>query len=483
VTLPGNTLTRRDSRGPIGPKLKISTPMVVSETQRGADGVLRIDSLAMYESKCGDRTIDTQHTYDWFATHFNNGGAAGLLVSLRGPAAAKASAELLDVTDAVVATVEWNVPGADGNLASIDVDAGSGAGLFTVDLFYDGELLFTSPDLADQVALQTWAAAATQLGKITVTPGVGTDPVPTAAPIVFTGGDDDFDGITPTEIAAAFARFTDDFGTGVYTLPGRTSLTAHEAVADALMLPRINRLARLMMPDLSAVTVSTQALQLRTHEAGDMIDLLAGRMTVEGLTRDTVRSVGLDALRCGCEGRNDAAQVTPNQPAAGTYGEAIWGLALTHQGLTTPWSDDDVELLYDAGVNIAKIVDERIRIYGSRVLADAETEPAAFRLGSARLRMALSELLRYRMENVQFHELDPDGHKVKELQGNITGDVRSYPTSVVDFKVVVEVRPGPEIGTAVLYAAIQDLQAAYDAERIVGEFSRTVTRITTSQEA
>jgi len=477
VTLPGNTLTREDNRPPVGPNLTLATPMVVCETERAPAGVHRIRSMRDYARICGARTLDTAAGYDWLDGHFHEDGGAVLLTPLRGAAAQSASATVADAAAAVAGTFTFQVPSAYGDRVSLDIDAGGTAGTFIARILIDGAVVRTSPELADNVALQAWAAGPLGGGYGNYRPGAGGDPVPTAAPVALTGGDDDFDGITVTQIAAALARFTPSYGPGGFVLPGRTSAASHFAVADALVAAKINRVGHLAMPDVDAATIAAQAAAITDHNAADMIDLIAGRQIVPGLTADTTRTIDLTALRTGRQAANDAGGVSPNQPAAGTYGEATWATGLTQRGSSEPWTDEERELLYDAGVNVAKVVDGRIRLYGSRTAVSPDRNPAGFRLGSARLRMALTELLRYRVEQIQFHELDAAGIRINELQGQIEADIDQYPTSIHAYRVVSAVEAGETPGTAVLYAAIEDLQVSYDAEVIRAAISRTVTEV------
>lgn len=479
MTLPGHTLTRDDNSPPVGPSASLATAFVACETQRAPDGVSSLRSMRDYARICGDRTLDTQAGYDWLDTHFHEGGAAVYLTSMRGAAAARAFVVLntAAVPALVSGTVRWQVPGAYGNRAALDVDAGAAAGTFVLRVLVDGLLVKTSPELGDMTAAQAWAASPAGAGLIVVEPGAGADPAPIVAPLVLAGGDDDFDGITTATLAAALARFTSTYGPGKVVLPGRTSLPAHQAVADSLIASKVNRVASLAMPDVDAATVAAQATTFRTHDAANMVDLLAGRLEIPGITASTQRSTTLDALRSGREGANDAAGVTPNQPAAGEWGKAAWATGLTQRGSREPWTDEEIELLYDAGVNVAVVDRGQIKLYGSRTAVNVQANPAGFRIGSARLRMALTELLDYEVGLVQFAELDPQGIRLKDLQGTIESRVDTYPTSVHSFRAVTEVQPGELPGTAVLYAAIEDLKVSYDAEVIHARISRTVTEV------
>lgn len=463
--LPGVETVHEDARSAAsGPRLRLSRVFLAAELTGGV-GPFRVRSSRELERQGGARTADTAPIHDWVAGYFRRGGSECYVAPLRGPAAATADVDLVDGAAAVALTVTARSPGTDGNRMSVDVDV-SGTN-FTLKVFRDDVLVETSPVFATGADAAEWTGSR----WVTIADGAGGDPAATASPTDLTGGDDDFDGVTDTELDAALATFSKDLGPGSIVLPGRTSATAHASAAAAAAAT--NRIAKLdAEPTGTAGTLTGQATAGRATGDGDYCDLIAPRVTSPGLSAATSQFVPGSVIRCAAEARNDAAGVSPNQPAAGRWGtDPIPGSAPEFA-----WDDSDLETLNDAGVNVIRVVDDELKLYGARTLADPNTDGVALSLGSARLRMAITEIARYEGAQTAFEEIDQGGAALGNLRGRVEAGVGQYARSLYFLAVAPELVEGDAPGDWVLETTIE-FQAAPNAERVRMIVSRQLPEI------
>lgn len=473
MPLPGLEVQTSDQSAPRGPSLGLSTPFIVGELERGPETPVAVRSLRDLQRLCGARNAYSAPTHDWLDAFWHEGGGVAYVLPLRGPAAATASHAFVDSGAATAITVAAKEPGAWANGAanglSADIDV-TGTD-FEVKVYLDGVLVERSGLLADGAAAAAWSENSRY---VTIADGPGGDPVATGAPANLTGGDDDYDGITVTEIGAAFALFPARYGAGTGVLPGRTDSASQLAAAAALATPyHGNRLLKADLTTDDAATVAAGAVaDLRDSAYADIIDPLVGRLTIPGLADGTARTVPLSALRCACEARNERAGLSPNQPAAGRWGVAQWAT-----GIDREWTDDERETLNDAGANVAILDNDGVKLFGARTASDPATSPAAIRLGSARLRAQVVEIARTEGGAINFAEIDQGGVELGNLAGRISGRIRLYERSLyyldVDAYVVEdEVNPGQY-----LVEVAVEFQAAPDAERVRAVIQRAVTEV------
>lgn len=466
MSLPGVEQVHEDARSAAnGQRLTLSRVFLVGELT-GGNGPLRIRSLRDLQRQCGARTADTAAMHDWVDGYFRRKGADCYVAPLQGPAAAKADVDLNDGAAAVALTVTAKSAGTDGNRTSVDIDV-SGSD-FTVKVYRDDALAEVSPSLADGAAAAAWSVSSRW---VDIADGVGGDPSATASPADLTGGDDDFDGITDTEITAALDSFSKELGPGSVVLPGRTA-TAAQLLA-ATHAAANNRLARIdgEATDLVA-NLTSQATTVRAGGNGDYCDLIAPRVEERGLSSSTARHAPGSVVRCAAEARNDRAGVSPNQPAAGR-----WGLDPVGSKPEFTWDDSDLEDLNDAGVNVIRVVDNELKVYGQRTLADPATESVALSLGSARLRMAISEICRSEAAEEVFSEYDQRGVKLNKLSERCRKRILNWGGSLWFLEVTAEIQED-ELQAGVFFVEIvAEFQASPVAERVRVVISRQATEL------
>lgn len=419
MAVPGVVIQESDAAPLSSPRLALATPFVVGELERGLETPKLVRSMRDVTTTFGPRSADTAHVHDWLDGYFRENGSAAYIGRLLGAAPVAASVAFPDgvPTTAITVTAREKGAWANGATGGLSADIDVSGSDFEVKIYLDGELVERSGLVADGAAAAEWASA--NSAYVTITDGPGGDPVATGSPQNLTGGDADFDGISQTQISAVLARFTPDLGPGTIVMPGRTGTT--EQLAAAAHGAANNRLVRADLPATGVVgTLTAQAATLRADENADRIDILAPMLTCPGLTATSVRHVPGSVLRCAAESRNDRAGVSPNQTAAGE-----WAIAEYLTDATEVWSEADLATLSAAGINVVRVVDGKLKVYGMRTAVDPATNPAGVSLGSARLRMAVREVARFHAEKAVFTEVDAGGVVLGNLKGKISGELTS----------------------------------------------------------
>lgn len=280
-----------------------------------------------------------------------------------------------------------------------------------------------------------------------------------------------------TNIATALALFTDDLGPGQVSVPGRSTAATHAALLAHGELT--NRVAILDAPNTSVVGTLTAAATIAgaTVSQERFSGLFAGWSTVAGVTPATTRTIPPSPIVAGIIARNDAAGVVQNQPSAGHYGVSQEALSVT-PSLT----DAEYATLNTNGVNMLRMVQGDVRVYGFRTLADPTSDPNWLLLSNARVIMAIQAIVDAVAERFVFRQIDGKGLTIAEYGGALTGAILPFylkgalygDTPAGAFNVNV----GPTVNTPSTIAAGQlkaviSLKVSPYAEEVVIELVKT----------
>lgn len=222
-------------------------------------------------------------------------------------------------------------------------------------------------------------------------------------------------------IATALTLFTDDLGPGQVSVPGRSAPATHAALA--LHADLNNRVAILDAVNTSVVATLTAAVTIAgvTATQEHSIALFAGWSTVAGVTPNTTRTIPPSPIVAGVIARNDAAGVVQNQPSAGHYGisqEAI--------SVTPALTDAEYATLNTNGVNMLRLVQGDVRIYGYRTLSDPTSDPNWLLLSNIRVIMAIQAIVDAVAERFVFRQIDGKGLTIAEYGGALTGAILPF---------------------------------------------------------
>lgn len=393
----------------------------VGLSQKGPTKPRMLQSLNEFVKYFGDRQSYSV-IYDSLELYFREGGARAYFARVVGPAAVASSHTFKDAGNSDTVTISAIGPGDWGDSLNVEILAPLVAG-FRVKVSHDTEGdLETSPDLADKDALFDWIKFSSY---ITAEDESSQDNPAVVAVQNLAGGDDDRDNITDDEWDAALALLRADFGPGQVSAPGRTTDAGHQAlIAHA---KERNRLACLDAPDTN--TYATLEDSAANAPGSYSTDGRWGRMDwpwvkIKGPAAGTYRAVPPCALVAAKIARNDGLGMSPNQPAAGRWGEATYVNALTRPAAGESEPDlVDRDTLNSSGVNVIRAMfgGEVIRIYGWRTLTDPVTDPDWINFGNSRLRMAIHAEAENILEEFMFAMLDGRGFTFGDLKGALTG--------------------------------------------------------------
>lgn len=416
---PGVNVTLRSTPPARSLPTDIGTFFAVGTSDLGpANTPVQIRSLADFERIFGLRQSYSV-LYDAIDVFYREGGSTAYISRVVGPAAVKASKNLLDAGAAISLVASAIGPGATPNSYSVGVRAGSAGGTFVVFVVVNTVEVETSPDLATQDAAVSWASNS---NYIRLTKGASANNPAVVAAGVLSGGSDDRSNITDTQRQAALDAFTPDLGPGQVAEPGNTTDTAHVRLVNHANAN--SRTALLDAPDSSTVaTLQTSATNAK-NGVQRYSSLWAPWLIVPGTPSAPTapRTVPPSAIVAGIIARNDGNGQSANDPAAGDLGQSLYAIALSQPA----WTDTQRGTLNTSGVNIFRTLFGTIRTYGWRSLADPITDSLWVNFGHARLYMAISARGRALAEAFMFDKIDGQGKKIAEFNGVLTGMLMDF---------------------------------------------------------
>lgn len=412
---------------------------VVGLAERGpVDRAVEIRNMTEFGQYFGARQTYS-NLYDALETYFREGGARAFVARVAGPAATKDTVTLNDGTAAPAIAVDSLGGGATE--LSVDVVAGGAAGSYVLVVKENGVEIERSPDLLDNTAAVSWAAASPYVRVRSL--GANDPAVIANAPLA--GGNDDRAAIDDTHRTTALTLFGKTLGPGQVSIPGATTSAVHTALIDHARTN--NRFALLDAADTSSnTTLAAAADAVRSASTGESWGALFGPwITVPGIVRGTTRTVPPSALAAGLIARRDSQTGNPNDPAAGAGGEAMFALGLSQND----FADATRTALNEKGVNLFRMVYGSVRLYGYRTLV-GYGEPW-LGIGEARTRMAITAEGDRAAENFTFAQIDGRGRKVSEFVGALTGILQRFHTIGAlygeDASEAFSVDAGPTVNT------------------------------------
>lgn len=222
-------------------------------------------------------------------------------------------------------------------------------------------------------------------------------------------------------LTAALALFTKDLGPGQVSAPGRTTAAQKLILANhALATNRVAILATTNTNNVATLTAEATIAGI-TADAERVTALFGPWLTMPGVTSGTTRTVSPEAVVAALMARNDASNVTPNQPSAGDFGISQVGLNVAQS-----FSDVDRTTLNVNGVNLFRFMYGDVKLYGYRTLADPTTEENFVNLANARLFMAIQAEVDAVAERFVFRQIDGQRFTISEFGGAITGVLLPY---------------------------------------------------------
>ena len=260
--------------------------------------------------------------------------------------------------------------------------------------------------------LVSWAGSSSYV--IVIDTGAGAVALPPAgAAMALTGGDSDAAALSDARYLESLDEFDADLGPGQVIIPGQTSATTHQnlmAHADER-----NRIALLDAPDSGTVATLAAASVAVSGSDGDRRSaMFAPWVRVASVAPGTTRLIPPSVVAAGLMARSDAEN-SANVAAAGANGISRTALDLSQR----EFSDSQREVLNEAGVNIFRVLNGTIRLYGYRTKANPISDTIWLQLTGARMIMEIQAEADNISEQYVFAELDGRGHEISAYGGDL----------------------------------------------------------------
>jgi len=392
---PGIDILTVDTAPPFVTNTDTGQAFAAASTSRGPTTPQLLQSLADFTRLYGPR-VTTSMAYDWVDAAFHSGLGKLWFSRLVGPGATAASKVILNV--GTMFTVTANGVGTWANAVNVSI-VSDGGGLFHMLVAFtdtDGTVYTEqSPSTSDPAQVASWGDSA-QFVRV----AVGTAAMIAVAAAPLATGTDDTANENDTALGVALARFTVAMGPGQVAAPGRTTITAIQAIADHAAANF--RVALADAPDTAtASTITALAVTVRALTNARYVQLLAPWIYVPGLIGGTTRRVPYSALQAGLIAQSDQANPVSFAVAGPARGRSAYPLDVTQS-----YIDTDRALLSAAGVTIGRNRNGAVTTFDYVSAANPLTLPQWVNFGSARLVMYAQANGRKIAEAFMFQPID-----------------------------------------------------------------------------
>ncbi|MCU1676108.1 MAG: Phage tail sheath protein [Frankiales bacterium] len=457
MTLPGVFVDQIDVQPTIDQSLAVHQKFIVAPFAKGPITPLRAFSL--------DELIDQRGSYVSYGlgiedaeSYFRECGDGGTVVTQRavGPAPVLATLNLSSAAPAVVVTVNAASYGDWANKLAVTVTTTTGSNR-TVVLDHDDDGVLSTGTYASAAALRT---ALELTGLVTTSLGAGTWPIANLTRTHLAGGTDDHANILDANYQTAINGLDRRLGPGMVSIPGATTDTLHEIVAQHCKTFGRHNLNDLVDVAASAASsLVTSAAALRTSTAATKASTGAPWL----ITPDG-REVPPTGAVAGLVARQFLKTGNPNQAAAGDEGELRWHVGLTHD------LESVAETLNDAGVNLFRDVDGQgtLQLYGFRTVVNPVTDKLNLQLSNVLLDMYITARAKKIGASMEFRQIDGKGLLASIYGGRLDAMLRElYDLGALYGETpgeAYQVDVGPSVNTPTTAAAGQ-LKAKIAARR------------------
>ena len=432
----------------------------VGPAAQGPTTPVLITNFAQYQKVFGGRGTFSATLSDSIEQFFLEGGARAYVTRVVGAAAVTASVVLKDSTAAASATVSALGAGTYGNAFTLTV-GGTLETAYTITVKNATETLEVSPALSSLAELAAWG----KLSAYVTVAVTGTKSPNVGGPFALTGGTDETAGITTAVYEAAFAKLLQEYGPGHLSAPGVSTSSVIEALYKYEALQK--RLAVADLANAGKATLLTAAAVFRALTAVNRPGILLGDWQQAPPLPGTIapRAVPLSAYFAAKAAVIDSLG-NPNLPVAGK--QAILPSSL---GKEQVFTESELEELYLAGVNVCKVVNGQVRIYGCRTAVNPTTDPLYLQFNNVRLDMAITWKALAIEEQYMFSQEDGQGNDSSAYGSALAGMLLPLYTIGALFGKTPQEAFSVEAGPAVNTLATEEegnLNATVSARRAKG---------------
>lgn len=226
------------------------------------------------------------------------------------------------------------------------------------------------------------------------------------------------------EVAAANA-IPDKYGPGQLMAPEVVAATDMVGLRDYGWAA--NRFYVAQAPDGAAdAALITLKDALVDTEGGRFAELEADRIIIPGEAPGATREVPASVVKAALMSRSDRVTGNPNLAAAGNHTPGAAGQVDYALDIKASRSLDQIRTLARDQINCFRIVNSRVRAYGSWTLADLATLPQWWDVGGSRTIMALRAEEQAVAEEMLFGQVAADGVFLDKYKGALSGVLARY---------------------------------------------------------
>ena len=374
---PGVIISTSTRTGPSTATVRESSQLfIVGLASRGpASSAVLVQSIAEFEDIFGGYRADS-YLQPTVETFFEEGGTQVYVARTVGASATVGSLVLANAASAAVATITANGPGSWSSTIGVEVVHPSNTTM-KVNLYSSNDLVYSTGTVSStaqavgrinssSIAARYVTATLATAGQSTVYATQAAAITPVGNPAELGAGDEQAAGITEARHILNLNSFNDSFGTGAVAMADSSTTTAGAAlIAHANTYSRI----AILCSDVNsnAATVKAAAVLARGEDHSEHAALywpwIEVPTSINGVTR-IIPPIGYVAAKRAVAHN----QTGPHLPAAGLLSAARFVLGLT-ENVDKTISDD----LDEAGVNVLRIIQNTVRVYGARSLSADET--------------------------------------------------------------------------------------------------------------
>lgn len=450
---PGVTVTSGAASPARGEPTDTGKWFVPGFTEWGPVGeAVTVTSLTQFREEFGDRLAHSV-LHDALELAFAEGLAEAVISRVVGPAPVKATVTFQTAgavdTMAVDAVDYGDYANGANDGYEAEVVEGSEAGLFTLNIYFDGDLVEAFEDAATVAEIVALSENSDHVRVRSL--GAGADPEPTAATNL-AGGTDDHSSATDANWETALDVFAKDLGPGQVSLPGRTTSQAHTDLIQHASTRNRNALLD-TVDKASKATLLTAVDGVADLDGAEYAAIFGSWLDIGPLAAGGAsRAVPGSAYAAGVIARTDALEGNAGSAAAGEVSTA--GYAKAVRKPDTGFTESDYEDLNDAGVNMVQEFRNRgIQLYGFRSVS---SDPEWVQFSYNRERVSLEARLNAISLRYNFKKIDGRGQLLAKYNGELVGECLSdYKAGVLygaEPGEAFRVDTGPAINTEELKA-------------------------------
>ena len=415
--MPGVVVTTAVRSGPTGVgAIESSQMFIAGEFQRGpTDETTLVRSFSEFKAYYGEYTTSTT-AWVPVKTFFENGGSRACVARAVNTDAVAASGSLADGTDGTIDFDAHDVGTWGNDLVIAVIAADSLSGGFRITVTLDGDLLLTTPDLADVAAAVSYINTSSVSHLVVASNNTDSTSDPAVGSVTLSGGTDG-SATTDSHYNTALGLFEYEYGAGAVCMPGQTSTTAYANLeSHATSNNRIALCGFAAGTDNATAKTNAAAAGTAAGEEARRMAFYHPHIKVED-PADAGLTVTISPETLAAAARSKAINQagSPHRAGAGLISAAssyVKGVELTIDKAAG-------DLLDEGRVNAIRSIGGSIRVYGARSLS---TDEANYRF------ITFQDMVNHvvveiedRLEDFVFSTIDSRGGLFGQIEASMVG--------------------------------------------------------------